>query len=122
MASSISNGRTKRGTFAQGNKHGRGAVTAATRAERLTALLSVVTAADWAAVCATAVKQARRGDWRARQWLSAHLLPPAAAAVDDIAQPIVIETYDYYAAVAKIATLPTDVTAKLPSIYEPVLS
>ena len=107
MASASSNGRTKRGTFAPGNKHGRGAVPAATRGERLTALLSVVTVADWAAVCATAVKQARRGDWRARQWLSAYLLPLAVAAADT-AQPVAIEAFDYMAAVDAIAALPAD--------------
>ena len=49
MASTSSNGRTKRGTFAPGNKHGRGAVPAATRGERLVAAankLTAVAAAD----------------------------------------------------------------------------
>ena len=88
----------------------------------------MVTAADWAAVCAMAVKQARRGDWRARQWLASYLLPAA----DDIAAdgvplhvfshgnflgaltgragdaPIQVQAFDYYAAVADIAALPVD--------------
>lgn len=107
MASTSSNGRTKRGTFAPGNKHGRGAVSAATRTERLAALLSVVTAADWAAVCAAAVKQARGGDWRARQWLAGYLLPAPAAAGVAQAGAIEIEIksvpFDYEAAVEAIA-------------------
>ena len=119
-------GRTARGTFTRGNTHGRGAVASATRAQRLTALLSVVTDADWSAVCAAAVKQARRGDWRARQWLSAYLLPTvdAAAAADvDAIQLQVFDhgtfisalsgrqsasVFDYAAAVDAIAALPTD--------------
>ena len=113
-------GRTARGTFTRGNKIGRGAVTSATRAQRLTALLSVVTAADWDAVCAAAVKQARHGDWRARQWLSAYLLPAAdaAAAADGDAVQLQVfshgtfvdalsgrpaQPFDYMAAVDAIA-------------------
>ena len=107
MTNTSSNGRTKRGTFAPGNKHGRGAVSAATRGERLAALLSVVTDADWAAVCAAAVKQARRGDWRARQWLSAYLLPPAVAAADDDGL-ITVQAFSYEDAVAAIAAVPAD--------------
>ena len=123
-----SNGRNKSGKFTTGNKHGRGAVTTATRADRLTALLSVVTAADWAAVCATAVKQARRGDWRARQWLASYLLPAAdAISADGVPQhvfshgnflgaltgraadvPVQVQAYDYYAAVASIAAPAVD--------------
>lgn len=119
-------GRTKRGTFARGNKHARGAVASATRAQRLTALLSVVTDADWAAVCAAAVKQARGGDWRARQWLSVYLLPTADAAaaadgdairvqvfshgafVDALSGRPAARAYNYDDAVAAIAASSTD--------------
>ena len=104
-----SNGRTRAGTFAPGNKHGRGAVTSATRADRLTALLSVVTDADWSAVCSMAVKQARRGDWRARSWLTAYLLPPVDA-VDAAPGDIQIVTYDYMDAVRAIAPVGYDFT------------
>ena len=103
------NGRSRSGKFAPGNKHGRGAVTSATRADRLTALLSVVTAADWSVVCATAVKQARRGDWRARQWLASYLLP-AADAVDAAPGDIQIVAYDYMDAVRAIAPVGYDFT------------
>ena len=49
-------------------------------------------------------------------------LLPLAIAVDDTAQPVAIEAFDFLDAVDAVAQLPTDVKAKLPSIYEPVLS
>ncbi len=47
---------------------------------------------------------------------------PLAGAVDDAAPPVATEAFDFLDAVDAVAALPTDVTAKLPSIYEPVLS
>ena len=49
-------------------------------------------------------------------------LLPLAGAVDDAAPPIATEAFDFLDAVDELAALPTDVSAKLPSIYEPVLS
>ena len=99
------------GRFAPGNKLGKGRPPAVTQRERLEALLSVCSNADWLAVCATAVKQAKGGDRYARQWLANYLLPVPAAA-----QPgeIEIVAYDGYAnggyerAVAAIACRPED--------------
>ncbi len=53
--------------------------------------------------------------------LQVYLLP-LAGAVDDAAPPVATEAFDFLDAVDAVAALPTDVTAKLPSIYEPVLS
>ena len=100
------------GRFAPGNKLGKGRPPAVTQRERLEALLSVCSNADWLAVCATAVKQAKGGDRYARQWLANYLLPaPAAAAPPG---EIEIVAYDGYAnggyerAVAAIACRPDD--------------
>lgn len=86
----------------------------------------MVTDADWSAVCAAAVTQARKGDWRARQWLSAYLLPTADAAaaadgdaiqlqvfshgtfIDALSGRPAARAYNYDDAVAAIAALPTD--------------
>ena len=56
-----------------------------------------------------AVKQARRGDWRARSWLTAYLLPPVDA-VDAAPGDIQIVTYDYMDAVRAIAPVGYDFT------------
>ena len=45
---------------------------------------------------------------------------PQAVAVDDTAHPVATEAFDYMDAVDAVAALPTDVTAKLPSICAPV--
>ena len=56
-----------------------------------------------------AVKQARRGDWRARAWLTAYLLP-SVDAVDTASADIQIVTYDYMDAVRAIAPVGYDFT------------
>ena len=101
-----------KGRFAHGNKLSKGRPPAATQRERLEALLSVCGEADWRAVCVMAVKQARRGDRYARQWLAAYLLPAAGAAGLTENSHIEIELYSGYAnggykrAVAAIAARP----------------
>ncbi len=49
-------------------------------------------------------------------------LLPLAGAVDDTAQPVATEAFDFLDAVDALAALPTDVSAKLPRICAPVLS
>ena len=102
------------GRFAPGNKLGKGRPPAATQRERLEALLSVCSDADWLAVCKRAVRDAAAGDRHARQWLASYLLPAAGAAGIAQAGEIEIELYDGYAnggyerAVAAIACRPED--------------
>lgn len=100
----VTDGRTARGRFANGNKHGSGRPTAVVQRERLDALFSTVTDKKWLAICQTAVTSAVNGDRFAREWLSRYLLPRVDLVPFD-GSPIEVTTtpYSYEAATALIA-------------------
>jgi len=63
----------------------KGGVTAEQQTRYLTRLHKRVTMEDWDAIAEKAIKQAKEGNWRARQWLSDYCMgkaqPPSAPAV-----------------------------------------
>lgn len=74
------NGRTAKGQFAKGNAGGPGRPRRPTEMKYLAALADGVTLDDWRAVVRAAVRQAKSGDGKARDWLTRHLIgddPPA---------------------------------------------
>ncbi len=77
------NGRNKDGRFAEGNSGGPGRPPVAKERQYVETLASVCTVDDWAKICQRAVKDAKTGDHRAREWLSKHLIgePTAVAHV-----------------------------------------
>ncbi len=68
------NGRDYHGRFAPGHPGGPGRPPSAKEREYLETLGSVCTIDDWRAICRRAVKDARAGDHRARNWLSKYLV------------------------------------------------
>lgn len=70
----VSGGRQPDGTFAPGNKIGKGRP--GNQVARLEKLESVVTMDEWGQICAFAKRQAMKGNRYARDWLSKYLLPP----------------------------------------------
>jgi hypothetical protein len=70
----MKNGRDRRGQFAAGNPGGPGRPRRATEAEYLQALSQVVSVEDLRAIARRAVADAKRGNARARDWLSKYLL------------------------------------------------
>ena len=62
------------GTFALGNPGGPGRPRRAVEREYLAALAEAVSPADWRAIVARAVADAKGGNPKAREWLSKHLL------------------------------------------------
>jgi hypothetical protein len=79
------NGHDETGRFAPGNPGGPGRPRRAVERDYLGALSENVTLDDWKAVVTTAVKDAKSGDAKARDWLAKYLLgdkPPALADID----------------------------------------
>ena len=68
--------RDDNGRFVKGNGGGPGRPRRSTEEKDLNALTSRVTLKDWREIVDTAVSKAKRGDPRARQWLSDYLLGP----------------------------------------------
>jgi len=70
---------------AQRTGRGGGGITAAQQTRYLKRLHRRVTLEDWDAIAEKAIKQAKEGNWRARQWLSDYCMgkaqPPSAPAV-----------------------------------------
>ncbi len=67
-------GRTAAGKFAPGNPGGPGRPRRATERQYLAALSEVCTPDHWAAIVASAVRNAIAGDRFAREWLAAYLV------------------------------------------------
>ena len=68
--------RNEQGKFTKGNGGGPGRPKRSTEEKYLTSLQSAVTLKDWREIVDTAVSKAKRGDARARTWLSDYLLGP----------------------------------------------
>ena len=78
--------RESNGQFAKGNSGGPGRGKRTTEIAYLTAMSDTVSIDDWQAICQRAVKDARNGEWRARQWLSEYLLRTDISLIDIAAQ------------------------------------
>ena len=70
----MANDRNLNGTFALGNPGGPGRPRRALERQYLAALAEAVSPADWRAIVARAVTDAKGGNPKARDWLSKHLL------------------------------------------------
>ena len=68
--------RAENGQFAKGNKGGPGRPRRRTEDQYLAATIGAVSLKDWREIVATAVAKAKRGDSRARQWLSDYVMGP----------------------------------------------
>lgn len=69
--------RNDKGQFIPGSGGGPGRPKRRTEEQYLDAMISRVTVKDWREIVDKAVSQAKRGDSRARVWLSDYLLGPA---------------------------------------------
>lgn len=80
-------GRGAKGYFAKGNKISPGRKPVVVERQYLQTLASEVSLADWAMISRRAIKDAKAGDAKAREWLSKYVLPPegAGATLLDIA-------------------------------------
>ena len=86
----VSSGRQPNGTFAPGNKIGKGRP--GNQVARLEKLESVVTMDDWGKICDVAKRQALKGNRYARDWLSKYLLPPQLQDSEAIADALLDAT------------------------------
>ena len=68
------NGRDKLGRFAHGNPGGPGRPPLNREREYLETLTAACTVDDWREICQRAVKDAKKGDHRARDWLTKYLV------------------------------------------------
>ena len=66
--------RDVRGRFVTGNKGGPGRPNAQAELQYLASLSEVVSRGDWEKIISRAVKDAKNGDHRARQWLTNYLI------------------------------------------------
>jgi hypothetical protein len=82
------NGRNNNGTFGHGNPGGQGRPRRAVEREYLSALAEAVPLEDWREIVAKAVKDAKAGNARARDWLSKHLLGDEPLAVVELAEEL----------------------------------
>ncbi len=67
--------RDSHGRFAPGHSGGPGRPAAKREREYLETLSSVCTVDDWKEICQRAVEDAKKGNSRAREWLSKYILP-----------------------------------------------
>jgi hypothetical protein len=96
----VASGRSNNGRFASGNPGGPGRPRREFEREYLTAISDAVPLADWRAVIARAVSDAKGGDAKARDWLARYLIGDSLrqlAEADESANvrkivPIVVKT------------------------------
>jgi len=83
----MAEGRDASGRFDKGNPGGPGrpkrSVELALEMRRLLAITEAVSDDDWREIVATAVKKAKAGDARARDWLTAHLVLPELESLEE---------------------------------------
>jgi hypothetical protein len=70
----MSNGRNDKGRYANGNQGGPGRPPLAREKDYLRVTVGGCSVDDWGAIVQRAVKDAKQGDPRARDWLSRHLI------------------------------------------------
>ena len=86
----VSSGRQPDGTFAPGNKIGKGRP--GNQVARLEKLESVVSMDEWGKICEVAKRQALKGNRYARDWLSKFLLPPVLQDTEALADALIDAT------------------------------
>lgn len=96
--------RNEKGQFVAGSNGGPGRPKRRTEDQYLDAMIGRVTLKDWREIVDKAVFQAKRGDSKARAWLSDYVLGPAqqrlqVSGPDD--GPIPVEVVNYRAAIAE---------------------
>ena len=70
------------GRFAAGNSGGPGRPKRHIEVEYITSMLSVCTLSEWEDIVRTAVAAAKKGDHKAREWLTSHVIgQPGAKSV-----------------------------------------
>ena len=74
--------RKENGQFAPGHKGGPGRPRRRTEDQYLDATIGRVTLKDWREIVDKAIWQAKKGDSRARQWLSDYLIGPPVRSID----------------------------------------
>ena len=77
--------RKPNGRFARGNAGGPGRPRRAIEVEYLAALSDAVSLDDWRKVCQAAVKAAKEGDAKARDWLTKYLIGEKPLSLTDVA-------------------------------------
>ncbi len=75
--------RDSNGRFTQGNSGGPGRPPIVKEHEYLETLGTTCTVNDWQEICQRAIKDAKAGDHRARDWLSKYLLPTNPSIADE---------------------------------------
>lgn len=79
-------GRRANGTFAPGNKHGRGRPARPIEATYLAALADTLTLDRWRAIVERAIADAEGGDKAAREWVARYCLGASPATLLDLAR------------------------------------
>lgn len=91
--------RDRRGRFAQGNKGGPGRPKRHVEIEYMTTMLSVCSLQEWEEVVRQAVKLAKEGDHKAREWLTSHVLGASGS------RPVTFTSLDNQAALERYEPL-----------------
>lgn len=76
--------RNNKGQFVEGNKVGIGRPSRAIELDYLRSLSDTITVDDWRDICSKAVKDAKAGNAKAREWITRHVLGsnPTASLMD----------------------------------------
>ena len=103
-------GRDDKGQFSTGNNYGQGRPPRAVERDYLAALSERLTLDDWRSIVDRAVKDARSGDARAREWLSRYALGSEPMRLTDLAlrEQMQVSTEAELAAMIERETTPPD--------------
>ena len=106
----MSDGRDDKGQFSTGNNYGQGRPPRAVERDYLAALSERLSLADWRSIVDRAVKDARSGDARARDWLSRYALGAEPMRLTDLAlrEQMQVSTEAELAAMIERETTPPD--------------
>ena len=106
----MSDGRDDKGQFSTGNNYGQGRPPRAVERDYLAALSERLTLDDWRSIVDRAVKDARSGDARARDWLSRYALgaEPLSLTALAIREQMQVSSEAELAALVERETTPPD--------------
>jgi hypothetical protein len=106
----MSDGRDDKGQFSTGNNYGQGRPPRAVERDYLAALSERLSLDDWRSIVDRAVKDARSGDARARDWLSRYALgsEPLSLTALAIREQMQVSTEAELAAMIERETTPPD--------------
>ena len=106
----MSDGRDDKGQFSTGNNYGQGRPPRAVERDYLAALSERLSLDDWRSIVDRAVKDARSGDARARDWLSRYALgsEPMSLTALAIRELMQVSTEAELAAMIERETTPPD--------------